>query len=448
MELAILTCLILLNGAFAMSEVALLTARRPRLATLARQGDGLAAAAVKLAEEPTRFLSTVQIGITSIGLLSGIVGEALLAEPLARWLRGFGFDPKASGIASTIFVVICVTYVSIVVGEIVPKRLGQHRAESIARLVAWPMRGLALISAPFVHLLSASTDAVLKVVLKVLRIEPQESGAQPLSVEEIRTVVLESSSFMPKKHVSILMNLFDLEAITVDDVMVPRNQVEAFDLDAPLERIRQQVATAHHRRVVVYRGSLDEVAGTLQVRDVLNLAQNDELTRERLAELVRAPDFIPGRTPLFSQLQRFQEEQNRVSLVVDEYGELMGLVTVEDILEEIIGEFATQSPLKAGGYTPQPDGSYLVEGGTLLRELNRKLGYSFPLDGPKTLNGLILEYLQTIPEPNTSVEIAGGRMDIVQTHDRVVKAVRLYPPLAVTNEQDPISLAQAKTRHG
>ena len=142
MELAILACLILLNGAFAMSEVALLTARRPRLATLARQGDGLAAAAVKLAEEPTRFLSTVQIGITSIGLLNGIVGEALLAEPLARWLRGFGFDPKASGIAATIFVVICVTYVSIVVGEIVPKRLGQHRAESIARLVAWPMRGL------------------------------------------------------------------------------------------------------------------------------------------------------------------------------------------------------------------------------------------------------------------------------------------------------------------
>ena len=163
---------------------------------------------------------------------------------------------------------------------------------------------------------------------------------------------------------------------------------------------------------------------------------------------MRAPEFIPGRTPLFSQLQRFQEQQDRMSLVVDEYGELMGLVTVEDILEEIIGEFATHSPLKAGGYTPQPDGSYLVEGGTLLRELNRKLGYSFPLDGPKTLNGLILEYLQDIPEPNTSVKIAGGRMDIVQTHDRVVKAVRLYPPLAVTNEQDPISLAQEKNRHG
>jgi Mg2+/Co2+ transporter CorB len=427
MELAILACLILLNGAFAMSEVALLTARRPRLATLAKQGDGLAAAAVKLAEEPTRFLSTVQIGITSIGLMNGIVGDALLAEPFARWLQRFGIDAKASGIIATISVVICVTYVSIVVGEIVPKRLGQYKAEGIARLVAWPMRWLAMISAPFVHLLSASTEAILKPLLKLLRVETQE-GTQPLSVEEIRTVILESSNFLPRKHVSILMNLFDLEAITVDDVMVPRNQVEGFDIDAPLERIAQQVATAHHRREVVYRGSLDEVVGTLQVRDVLNLVRNNELTRERLTALVRAPEFVPAATPLFSQLQRFQEQQDRVSLVVDEYGELMGLVTLEDILEEIIGEFATHSPLKSGGFVRQPDGSFLVEGGTLLRELNRKLGYSFPLDGPKTLNGLILEYLQAIPEPNTSVQIADGRMDIVQTHDRVVKAVRLYPP--------------------
>ena len=434
MELAILACLILLNGAFAMSEVALLTARRPRLATLAKQGDSLAAAAVRLAEEPTRFLSTVQIGITSIGLMNGIVGEALLAEPLARWLQRFGgLDPKASGIIATISVVICVTYVSIVIGEIVPKRLGQYKAEAIARLVAWPMRWLAIVSAPFVHLLSASTDAILKPLLKLLRIESQD-GSQPLSVEEIRTVVLESSSFMPKKHVSILMNLFDLEAITVDDVMVPRNQIEGFDLEAPLERIRQQIATAHHRHLVVYKGSLDEVAGTLRVRDVLNFVQRDELDRERLEEMLRTPYYVPGRTPLFSQLQSFQEQQDRMSLVVDEYGELMGLVTTEDILEEIIGEFATHSPSKAGGYSKQPDGSYLVEGSTLLRELNRKLGYNFPLDGPKTLNGLILEYLQDIPEPNTSVEIAGGRMDIVQTHDRVVKAVRLYPPLPVTPE--------------
>jgi len=430
MEMFILASLILLNGVFAMSEVALLTARRPRLATLANQGDRLAVAAVKLSEEPTRFLSTIQIGITSIGLLNGIVGEAVLAAPLGTWLQSFGLEEKPSGILATGIVVLSITYISIVVGELVPKRIGQHNAEGIARLVAWPMRVLATVSAPFVHLLSTSTDAILKPLLKLLRIEHQESGTQALSVDEIRTIVLESSNFLPKKHVTILLNLFDLEAITVNDVMVPRNHVEAVDLSSPLEQIQHQIATAHHRRLLVYRGNLDDVIGTLRVRDVLNLVQHEELTKERLEEIIREPYFVPAGTPLFSQMQNFQEHRDRLSLVVDEYGELLGLVTLEDILEEIIGEFTTQSPLQTGGYVKQPDGSYLVEGATLLRELNRKLGFNFPLDGPKTLNGLILEHLQTIPEPSTSVKIAGYPLEIVQTQGRAVKAVRIVPPAA------------------
>ena len=428
MEMLILASLILLNGLFAMSEVALLTARRPRLATLAKRGDTLAAAAVKLSGEPTRFLSTIQIGITSIGLLTGIFGEAVLATPLAAWMQSLGLEPKASSAVATAIVVISVTYVSIVAGELVPKRLGQHNAEAIARLVAWPMHSLARISAPFVHLLSASTNAILNPLLKLLRIRPQESGPLPLSAEEIRTIVLESSNFLPKKHLSILLNLFDLQSITVDDVMVPRNHIEAVDIDAPLDVLRQQIATSHHRRLLVFRGNLDEVVGTLRARDVLNLVQNEELTKDKLRELIREPYYVPAGTPLFSQLQNFQEQQDRMSLVVDEYGELMGLVTLEDILEEMIGEFTTQSPLQTGGFVKQPDGSYLVEGATLLRELNRKLGFSFPLDGPKTLNGLILEHLQSMPEPSTSVKIAGHPLEIVQTHDRVVKAVRVVPP--------------------
>jgi len=429
MEMLILACLILLNGALAMSEVALLTARRSRLTTLAKRGDVLAAAAVKLSGEPTRFLSTIQIGITSIGLLNGIYGEAIFAAPLAAWLQTFGLEYKSSSVLATAIVVISITYLSIVVGELVPKRLGQHNAENIARLVAWPMRALARITAPFVQLLSVSTDAILKPLLKLLRIQPQESGPQPLSAEEIRTIVLESSNFLPKKHISILLNLFDLQAITVDDVMVPRNHIEAFDIDAPLDVIQQQIATAHHRRLLVYRGNLDDVVGTLRARDLLNLVQNEELTKDKLRELMREPYYVPAGTPLFSQLQNFQEQQDRLSLVVDEYGELMGLVTLEDILEEMIGEFTTQSPLQTGGFVKQPDGSYLVEGATLLRELNRKLGFRFPLDGPKTLSGLILEHLQSMPEPNTSVKIAGHPLEIVQTHDRVVKAVRVVPPV-------------------
>jgi Mg2+/Co2+ transporter CorB len=429
MEILILASLILLNGVFAMAEVALLTARIPKLATRANQGDSLAAAAVKLSAEPTRFLSTIQIGITSIGLLNGIVGEAVFAASLSAWFQStIGLEQKASGFAATAVIVVTVTYFTIVVGELVPKRLGQHNAEGIARLVAWPMHTLAVASAPFVHLLAVSTDTALKPLLKLLGIHPQESGPQPLSAEEIRTIVLESSNILPKKHMTILLNLFDLEAITVDDVMVPRSQIEAIDLDAPLEELLQQISTAYHRRLLVFTGQLDEIVGTLRVRQALNMAQQDELTKERLREIIREPFFVPSGTPLFSQLQNFQEHQDRMNLVVDEYGEFMGLVTLEDILEEIVGEFTTQSPMKSAGFFRQSDGSYLIEGGTLLRDLNRKLGFRFPLDGPKTLNGLILEHLRDIPEPSTSVKIAGHPLEIVQTQDRVVKAVRLYPP--------------------
>lgn len=428
MEVLILACLILLNGAFAMSEVALLTARQSKLSTLAQRGDKLAAAAIKLSSDPTRFLSTVQIGITSIGLLNGIVGEAILAEPFAVWLQAQGLEHKTADITSTAIVVVVVTYISIVVGEIVPKRLGQHSAENISRFVAWPMRVLAWITAPFVHLLTKSTDTLLGMALKALRLQPQESGPQPLSIDEIRTIVLESSNVLPKKHASVLLNLLELGAITVDDVMVPRNQIESINLDLPIEEITAQLSTAHHRRVVAYQDQFDNVLGTLRVRHALTLIQRDELTPESLRDMIREAHFVPSATPLLAQIQNFQEHANGVSLVVDEYGEIMGLVTLEDILEEIIGEFTTQSPLMARGLHPQPDGSYVVEGGTLLRELNRKLGFRFPLDGPKTLNGLILEHLQDIPEPNTSVRIAGHPMEIVQTQDRVIKSVRVLPP--------------------
>jgi Mg2+/Co2+ transporter CorB len=320
---------------------------------------------------------------------------------------------------------VVISFLIIIFSEITPKVIGATYPERVALPLAYVLGPTMRLLEP----VSWFVNLFVQPLLALLGIKPGDHSEAPkLTPGEIRTLVLESSSFMPKKHIAILLNLFDLEAITVDDVMVPRNHIEAVDLSAPLEQIQQQIATAHHRRLLVYRGNLDEVVGTLRVRDVLNLVQHEELTKERLEEIIRGPYFVPAGTPLFTQMQNFQEQKDRLSLVVDEYGELMGLVTLEDILEEIIGEFTTQSPLQTGGYVRQPDGSYLVEGATLLRELNRKLGFNFPLDGPKTLNGLILEHLQTIPEPNTSVKIAGYPLEIVQTQGRAVKAVRVVPP--------------------
>jgi Mg2+/Co2+ transporter CorB len=255
---------------------------------------------------------------------------------------------------------------------------------------------------------------------------PAEGQSHQLSIEEIRMLVLESTHFVQKKHQSILVNLFDLETITVDDVMTPRNQIEAIDINDTPDDIRHQVATCYHTRLPVFRERLEDIIGIVHIRKMLHLLQDKAITAENLQQLMKEAYFIPSGTPLLSQLQHFQEKQERIGIVVDEYGELMGLVTLDDILEEIIGEFTSHAP-HLGGFVKQADGSILVEGSVLLRDLNRKLGLKFPIEGPKTLNGLILEHFQDIPEPGTSIKIAGHPLEIVQTHDRIVKAVRIFP---------------------
>jgi len=412
-ELVALAVLLLISAFFSLAETAMMALNRYRLRHLVAQGHGGARRAADLLKRTDKLLGAILIGNTI-----AIAAATTIANIVA--VRLLGEDKLVYAVSTLV-----ISFLIIILSEITPKVIGATYAEQTAFPVAYVLGPTQRLLEPAVWFI----NLFVRPLLALLRIKPEQHADAPkLTPEEIRTLVLESSSFMPKKHVAILLNLFDLAAVTVDDVMVPRNQIEAIDLDAPLDQIRTQVATAHHRRLLVYRGDLDEVVGTLRVRDVLNVVQNEELTREKLAEIVREPHFVPAGTPLFSQLQRFQEQQDAVSLVVDEYGELMGLVTLEDILEEIIGEFATQSPTKIGGYVKQPDGSYLVEGGTLLRELNRKLGFDFRLDGPKTLNGLILEYLQDIPEPSTSLKIGGHPLEIVQTHGPVVKAVRIYPP--------------------
>lgn len=433
MEIAILAILILVNGLFAMSEVALLTARRPRLQAMASNGDRLAAAAAKIAADPTHFLSTVQIGITAIGLMNGIFGEALLAPPFAQWMQSLGMEPRLSGIVATVLVVIAVTYVSIVVGELVPKRLGQINAEGVAKLVAWPMRVLAAIAAPFVRLLTFSTNAILTPLLRLLRVRHVEGGGEPLSAEEIRTLVLESSRFMPKKHVSMLLNLFDIQAITVQDVMVPRARIEAIRLDDDIETIARQLTTSLHRHIPVFKdrggdGAGEEIAGVLQMRRVVALLAAGALDKAALEGLLDEPYYVPASTPVITQLQYFQENQERLALVVDEYGELMGLATLEDIVEEIVGKFTTTLPGAAPALAWDADGVAAADGSMPVREVNRALGLDLPTDGPKTLNGLILEHLQDIPEADVSMKIAGVPMEIVHAQGRSVKTVRLFRP--------------------
>ena len=243
--------------------------------------------------------------------------------------------------------------------------------------------------------------------------------------------MLESAHFIPQKHMSILLNLFELEQIRVDDVMVPRARLETLDLAEEPDVLARKLSTSNHRRLVVHDGDINNIKGILLVRKAAALFAEGAVTPARILDLVTEPYFVPAATPVFQQLQLFQENRQRMALVVDEYGELQGLLTLEDIVEEMIGEFTTGAPANStSAATWGANNTSVVEGGTLLRELNRRLGLAFPLDGPKTLNGLILEHLRDIPVTGTSLKIAGCAMDIVQTEDRIVRTVRLIRPRA------------------
>ena len=409
---AVLLVLLITSAFFAISETSVMALNRYRVRHLTQAGHRGARLTTQLLAQTDQFLGVVLLGNTVINAAAAL----LVGEIASRYL---GHSQWALLVATT-----SAAFAILVFSEITPKVAGARYPETIALPSSYVLVPLIKLARPVMWFV----NLFVQPLLWMIRLKPRPEGAHTLTLQELRMLVLEAG-YLPQKHRSILLNLFDLEAITVDDVLVPRNHIEAVDINASLDVLRQQIATSHHRRLLVYRGTLDEVVGTLRARDVLNLVQNEELTKDKLRELMREPYYVPAGTPLFSQLQNFQEQQDRMSLVVDEYGELMGLVTLEDILEELIGEFTTQSPLQTGGFVKQPDGSYLVEGATLLRELNRKLGFGFPLDGPKTLSGLILEHLQSMPEPSTSVKIAGHPLEIVQTHDRVVKAVRVVPPV-------------------
>ncbi|HKW38138.1 MAG TPA: CNNM domain-containing protein [Burkholderiales bacterium] len=411
--LAALVILLVLSAFFAMAETGMMAINRYRLRALERTGHRGARLASDLLRETDKLLSVLLAGNT-------LVNAAITMIVGVMTIDLFGHDKVVLGAATVV-----VAFLILVFAEITPKVIGARYPEQVALAASYALKPLVK---GFLWTLWIA-NLFVRCLLWMLRI-PTESAPQRLSIEELRALVLESGQFMPKKHQSILVNLFDLEAITVEDVMMPRAQIEAVDLEAPTESLLAQLTTAYHTRLVAYRGELGNLAGILHLRKVMRLLRAQELDRKALAELLAEPYFVPTGTPVFAQLQYFQENRQRIALVVDEYGELQGLVTLEDIIEEIIGEFTTAAPVKSQIYAWDKDGSALVEGSSMLRELNRKLGLALPLDGPKTLNGLILEHLQDIPDAGVALKIAEVPMEIVQTQDRVIKTVRLFRPHA------------------
>jgi Mg2+/Co2+ transporter CorB len=385
---------------------------RYRLRHMVAQGHGGARRANALLRHTDRLLGAILIGNNVVN-----AAAATLASVIALELVGQG---RIAYAVST----LGISFVIIVFAEITPKVIGATYPERIALPLAYvlgPLQSLLTPAIWFINLFS-------RPLLRLFGVRPGEATEAPrLSPEEIRTLVRESSAFMPKKHVTILLNLFDLTDITVQDIMLPRARIESIKLDDDMATIARHLATCYHMRLPVFRDARGDVLGVLHLRKVLAPLMSGTLDKAQIESLLVPPYFVPATTPVFAQMQYFQENEERIALVVDEYGELMGLVTLEDIIEEIIGKFTTSVP-SAQALAWGDDGSAMLDGATPVRDVNRALGLELPTEGPKTLNGLILEHLRDIPESDVSIKIGEVPLEIVHAQGRSVKTVRIFRP--------------------
>ena len=409
-----LALLLALSGFFSISETAMMAFNRYRLKHLVAQGHVGALMVADLLRRTDRLLGGILIGNTIINVAASVLSTVIA-------VRLFGENRVVYAIGTMV-----ISFLIIVFSEITPKVVGATYPERSALVLVYVLKPLMWLLIPvtwFVNLFA-------RPLLLVLGIRPGRQTAEPkLSPEEIRTLVLESSSFMPKKHLSILLNLFDVGAITVQDIMVPRARIESVCLEDGMQSVSRQLATAYHGRLPVFRNHEGDIAGILHVRRILGPLHAGSLDEQALLAVLDEPYYVPASTSALAQLQYFQENRERLALVVDEYGELMGLVMLEDIIEEIVGKFTTTLP-SALPLAWDENGTATAEGAMPVREVNRALELSLPTDGPKTLNGLIVEHLQEIPEADVAIKIGNVPMEIVHAQGRTIKTVRIFRPLA------------------
>jgi Mg2+/Co2+ transporter CorB len=412
MLLGVLVLLLGLSAFFSGSETALMMLNRYRARHLAAHGHGGATRALALLERPDRLIGLILIGNNFVNNLLASIA-AVVAVELG------GIDGGAVAIGASI-----ITIVVLIFGEVTPKTLAALHPEALAYPAAYLYRPLLKVAYPLVW----AINGVAKGVLRLLRVKVAERGADALTREELRTAVLEAGTFIPTRHQKMLVNLLDLEKATVEDIMIPRSEVDGIDFEEPVEDILTFLRRTQYTRITVWEGSIDSVIGVLHVRDFMQAQMDEaEITKEILRGLLREPYFVPEGTRLTALLINLQRARQTVALVVDEYGDVLGLATFADLLEEVVGEFTTDPLDSISDVHPQPDGSYLVDGAASVRDLVRTLGWQLPTGGPKTLNGLILEQLEAIPETGTSLLIAGYPMEILQVQDNAVRVAKIYP---------------------
>ncbi|MCA2018442.1 HlyC/CorC family transporter [Vibrio tritonius] len=408
---ALLACLIVISAYFSGSETGLMSLNRYRLKHLSNTGHKGAKRVEKLLERPDRLISLILIGNNLVNILASAI-----ATILGMRLYGDMGVAIATG---------ALTLVVLVFAEVTPKTIAALYPEKISYISSIILNILMKVMSPIVIFMNFITNGFIM----LLGIKPQQSGDDSLNSDELRTVVNEAGGLIPRRHQDMLLSILDLEHVTVNDIMVPRNEITGININDEWKSIVRQLTHSPHGRLVLYRDQIDEVVGILRLRDASRqMLEKNELTKETLLRSADEVYFIPEGTPLNVQLLKFQRNKERIGLIVDEYGDIVGLITLEDILEEIVGEFTTSmSPSLAEEITPQGDGSFLIEGSANIRDINKSLKWKLPTDGPRTLNGLILEHLEEIPENKISIKIAKHPMEILELEENRIKLVKVYP---------------------
>ncbi|MGI2854369.1 HlyC/CorC family transporter [Shewanella algae] len=407
--LIILLLLILISAYFSGSETAMMTLNRYRLRHLANNGHKGAKRAIKLLERPDKLIGLILIGNNLVNILASSIATIL-------GIRLWG--DLGLAIATGVL-----TLVVLVFAEVTPKTVAALHPERIAFPSSLVLKWLLWLFLPLVKIVNIITSFILR-LMSIRSIRADDA----LSQEELRTVVHEAGALIPRRHQEMLLSILDLEKVTVEDIMVPRSELYAININDDFKSINKQVIQSPHTRVLLYRDNIDDAVGFVHLRDALRLQSKEQFSKSSLLRAVKELYFIPEGTPLNVQLANFQHNKERIGLVVDEYGDIQGLVTLEDILEEIVGDFTTSMvTTPSEDITPQQDGSFLIDATINIRDLNKEMEWDFPTDGPKTLNGLILEYLEEIPQANTSLRLAGYPMEVVEVADNMIKTVRIMP---------------------
>ncbi|MGH8446263.1 MAG: HlyC/CorC family transporter [Solimonas sp.] len=409
----LLIALLILSAFFSGSETGLMTLNRYRLKTRAQKGERGARYAKRLLRRPDRLIGTILLGNAFVNNLAAAVVAMIT-------IRLFSSD------LIMLATIGAITLVMLVTSEVTPKTLAALHPERAALPAAYVYWFLRLPLFPFVWAVNLASNAILR----LFGVTPEDAAQHSLSSEELRTVVLEAGAMIPQRHQKMLLSIIDLEKATVEDIMVPRNEIVGIDISDSLDNIRDVVIGSQHTRLPVFDGSIDTLKGVVHLRRAVRLAAEGKLDIDSLLALASEPYFVPEGTPLNQQLLNFQNQKRRVGFVVDEYGDIQGLITLEDILEEVVGEFTSDPATRLKNVYADPDGSYRVSGSVTVRSLNRTLNWRLPTEGPKTINGLVLEQLEALPQAGARVAIGGYTLEITEARANVIKSTRIWPPKA------------------